>query len=116
MLGCGVVGSQVYRLLTEQSADLRHRAGAPLQIVGVAVREPGRPREVTVDPDLLTTDGLDLVTRPDVDIVIELIGGIERPARCCSRRSRPEVGRNREQGARRRRPRGPAPHCAGRRG
>jgi homoserine dehydrogenase len=80
MLGCGVVGSQVYRLLTEQSADLRHRAGAPLQIVGVAVREPGRPREVAVDPDLLTTDGLDLVTRPDVDIVIELIGGIE-PAR-----------------------------------
>ena len=80
MLGCGVVGSQVYRLLTEQSADLRHRAGAPLQVVGVAVREPDRPRAVAVDPDLLTTDALDLVTRPDVDIVIELIGGIE-PAR-----------------------------------
>ncbi len=77
MLGCGVVGSQVYRLLTEQSADLRHRAGAPLQVVGVAVREPDRPRAVAVDPDLLTTDALDLVTRPDVDIVIELIGGIE---------------------------------------
>ncbi len=77
MLGCGVVGSQVYRLLTEQSADLQHRAGAPLQVVGVAVREPDRPRDVAVDPDLLTTDALDLVTRPDVDIVIELIGGIE---------------------------------------
>jgi len=80
MLGCGVVGSQVYRLLTEQSADLQQRAGAPLQVAGVAVREPDRPREVAVDPDLLTTDGLELVTRPDVDIVIELIGGIE-PAR-----------------------------------
>jgi homoserine dehydrogenase len=80
MLGCGVVGSQVYRLLTEQSADLRQRAGAPLQVVGVAVREPDRPRDVAIDPDLLTTDALDLVTRPDVDIVIELIGGIE-PAR-----------------------------------
>jgi homoserine dehydrogenase len=77
MLGCGVVGSQVYRLLTEQSADLQQRAGAPLQVVGVAVREPDRPRDVAVDPDLLTTDALDLVTRPDVDIVIELIGGIE---------------------------------------
>ena len=77
MLGCGVVGSQVYRLLTEQSADLQHRAGAPLQVVGVAVREPDRSRDVAVDPDLLTTDALDLVTRPDVDIVIELIGGIE---------------------------------------
>ena len=80
LLGCGVVGSQVYRLLTEQSADLRARAGAPLQIAGVAVRDPDRHREVPVDPALLTTDGLALVTRPDVDIVIELIGGIE-PAR-----------------------------------
>ncbi len=80
LLGCGSVGSQVYRLLTEQSADLKARAGAPLEIVGVAVRDPGRPRDVSVNPDLLTTEGLELVTRPDVDIVIELIGGIE-PAR-----------------------------------
>jgi homoserine dehydrogenase len=80
LLGCGSVGSQVYRLLTEQSADLTARAGAPLEIVGVAVREPGRHRDAVVSPDLLTTDGLALATRPDVDIVIELIGGIE-PAR-----------------------------------
>src|SRR6202034_180532 len=80
LLGCGTVGSQVYRLLTEQSADLEARAGAPLQIVGVAVRDPGRSREVAVPDELLTTDGAELVTRPDVDIVIELIGGIE-PAR-----------------------------------
>jgi homoserine dehydrogenase len=80
LLGCGSVGSQVYRLLTEQSADLTARAGAPLEIVGVAVREPGRQRDAVVSPDLLTTDGLALATRPDVDIVIELIGGIE-PAR-----------------------------------
>jgi homoserine dehydrogenase len=80
MLGCGVVGSQVYRLLTGQSADLQQRAGAPLQVVGVAVREPDRLRDIAIDPDLLTTDGMALVTRPDVDIVIELIGGIE-PAR-----------------------------------
>jgi homoserine dehydrogenase len=80
LLGCGVVGSQVYRLLTEQSADLKARAGAPLEVVGVAVRDPDRPREVPISSGLLTTDGLELVTRPDVDIVIELIGGIE-PAR-----------------------------------
>jgi homoserine dehydrogenase len=80
LLGCGSVGSQVYRLLTEQSADLKARAGAPLEIVGVAVRDPARSRDVSVNPELLTTDGLELVTRPDVDIVIELIGGIE-PAR-----------------------------------
>src|ERR1700722_12952222 len=80
LLGCGTVGSQVYRLLSEQSADLKARAGAPLQIAGIAVRELDRSRDVPVDRDLLTTDGLELVTRPDVDIVIELIGGIE-PAR-----------------------------------
>jgi homoserine dehydrogenase len=80
LLGCGAVGSAVYRLLTEQSADLSARAGAALEVVGVAVRDIGRSREVTVDPGLLTTDAAALVTRPDVDIVIELIGGIE-PAR-----------------------------------
>jgi homoserine dehydrogenase len=80
LLGCGAVGSAVYRLLSEQSADLAARAGATLEVVGVAVRDIGRPRLVPVDPDLLTVDGAALVTRPDVDIVIELIGGIE-PAR-----------------------------------
>jgi homoserine dehydrogenase len=80
LLGCGTVGSQVYRLLTEQSADLEARAGAPLQVVGVAVSDPAKPRDFPVAPELLTTDGATLVTRPDVDIVIELIGGIE-PAR-----------------------------------
>jgi homoserine dehydrogenase len=81
LLGCGNVGSQVYRLLAEQSADLKARAGAPLEIAGVAVRDPAKPRDVAVNPDLLTTDGLALVTRPDVDIVIELIGGGAEPAR-----------------------------------
>jgi homoserine dehydrogenase len=80
LLGCGTVGSQVYRLLTEQSADLQARAGALLQVAGVAVSDPAKRRDVPVPDELLTTDGLALATRPDVDIVIELIGGIE-PAR-----------------------------------
>jgi homoserine dehydrogenase len=80
LLGCGVVGSAVYRLLTEQAADLAARAGAVLEVAGIAVRDPARARTATVPPDLLTTDAAALVARPDVDIVIELIGGIE-PAR-----------------------------------
>jgi homoserine dehydrogenase len=80
LLGCGVVGSAVYRLLAEQSADLTARAGAALEVVGVAVRDVSRPRAAPIPPGLLTTDAAALVTRPDVDIVIELIGGIE-PAR-----------------------------------
>lgn len=80
LLGCGVVGSQVARLLQEQADDLAARVGAPLELAGVAVRKISRKREVDLDPALLTTDAQALVTRPDVDIVVEVIGGIE-PAR-----------------------------------
>lgn len=80
LLGCGVVGSSVVRLVQEQSADLAHRVGTPVEIAGIAVRRLGLRRDVEVDPDLLTTDAAGLVTRDDVDIVVEVIGGIE-PAR-----------------------------------
>jgi homoserine dehydrogenase len=80
LLGCGVVGSEVFRLLTAQAADLRARAGARLEVAGVAVRRPERQRGEAAGSPLLTTDAMGLVTRPDVDIVIELIGGTE-PAR-----------------------------------
>ncbi|MFI6298671.1 homoserine dehydrogenase [Nonomuraea sp. NPDC050790] len=80
LLGCGVVGSQVIRLMREQADDLAARIGAPLELAGVAVRRLGRKREVDVDPALLTTDAEALVTRDDVDVVVEVIGGIE-PAR-----------------------------------
>ncbi len=80
LIGCGVVGSQVARLLTEQAADLAARAGGPLEIAGIAVRRPEAGRIACVDGALLTGDAVGLVTRPDVDLVVELIGGIE-PAR-----------------------------------
>jgi homoserine dehydrogenase len=79
LLGCGVVGSAVARLLTENAGDLTARVGRTLQIVGVAVRRPDKDRSQTgVDASLFTTDADDLVTKADV--VIEVIGGIE-PAR-----------------------------------
>ena len=78
LLGCGVVGSQVARILLEQSDDLRARVGRPLKLVGIGVRHvierPG------IDPGLFTTDLSALVERDDVELVIELIGGIQ-PAR-----------------------------------
>ena len=80
VLGCGSVGSQVVRLLTEQADDLAARVGAPVQLVGVAVRRIDAPREVEVPEGLLTTDAAGLVARDDVDLVVEVIGGIE-PAR-----------------------------------
>ena len=81
MLGCGVVGSEVARLLTEHSADLSARVGRPLELAGIAIRRPARDRRhLPVDPGLFTSDAHALVTRGDIDIVIEVIGGIE-PAR-----------------------------------
>ena len=77
LLGCGVVGTQVVRLLTDQADDLAARVGARLEIVGIAVRDVSAPRE-GVDPALLTSDARGLVER--ADIVIEVMGGIE-PAR-----------------------------------
>ena len=80
LLGCGTVGSQVARLLTEQADDLALRVGARLELAGIAVRRVGHRRAEQIDRALLTADALGLATRPDVDIVVEVIGGIE-PAR-----------------------------------
>ncbi|MCL8024795.1 homoserine dehydrogenase [Nocardioides bruguierae] len=80
VLGCGSVGSQVVRLLREQAGDLTARVGAPVELVGVAVRRLEATREVEVPEHLLTTDAHALVIREDVDLVVEVIGGIE-PAR-----------------------------------
>ncbi len=80
LLGCGTVGSHVVRLLQTQADELAARIGAPLELVGVAVRDADRLRpDLPLDPALLTTDAASLATRPDVDIVIELVGGIDGP-------------------------------------
>ncbi len=79
VLGCGVVGTQVVRLLTDHADELAARSGAALKIAGIAVRRLGRDRRSTgVDPALFTTDAEALVAR--ADLVVEVIGGIE-PAR-----------------------------------
>jgi homoserine dehydrogenase len=81
LLGCGTVGTEVVRLLHDQAADLTARVGAELELVGIAVRRPGRDRgPLPVPADLFTTDALGLVKRDDVDVVVEVVGGIE-PAR-----------------------------------
>ena len=79
LLGCGSVGSQVVRLLHEHADDLAARVGTSLDLVGVAVRRPDAPRDVDVPRELLTTDAMGLVTS-GVDVVVEVVGGIE-PAR-----------------------------------
>jgi len=80
LLGAGVVGSEVARLLVEQAPDLTARIGAPLELVGVGVRRTGIDRGPWIDPALVTDDLHELVTGRSADIVVELMGGID-PAR-----------------------------------
>lgn len=75
LLGCGVVGTEVARLLLTDGAELAARVGAPLELVGIAVRDVTAPRDAVVDRALLTDDAAGLVRRADV--VVEVMGGIE---------------------------------------
>ncbi|AEF41715.1 homoserine dehydrogenase [Hoyosella subflava] len=75
VLGLGNVGSEVVRLLTAHADELQARVGARLEIKGIAVRNVSPDRGVPVE--LLTDDPAALVSRDDVDIVVEVFGGIE---------------------------------------
>jgi homoserine dehydrogenase len=78
ILGGGSVGAQVASLLIEHGDELAARAGAGLEVVGVAVRDVNAKRDTDIPAHLLTTDAESLIL--GADIVVELIGGIE-PAR-----------------------------------
>ena len=78
LLGGGTVGASVARLLTENARDLEERVGAPVVLTAVAVRDTAKPR-AGVPADLITDDAR-AVAGSGVDIVVELMGGIE-PAR-----------------------------------
>ncbi len=81
LLGCGTVGSEVVRLMRMRGEELAARVGEPVEIAGIAVRRAGRDRShLPVDPSLFTTDAFALIKREDVDIVVEVAGGID-PAR-----------------------------------
>ena len=78
MLGCGVVGSSVARLLLADTAELSTRAGVKIELSRIAVRTI-RPHE-GINPALFTTDPFSIVNDPEIDLIIEVMGGIE-PAR-----------------------------------
>ncbi len=77
LLGAGTVGSQTARLIVEQGDELASRIGANIELAGVACLRPEEVDAPWIKRDLLTTDTASLCTREDVDIVIELIGGLE---------------------------------------
>ena len=78
MLGCGVVGSSVARLLLADTAELSTRAGVKIELARIAVRTIKSYEGI--NPNLFTTDPFSIVNDPEIDLIIEVMGGIE-PAR-----------------------------------
>jgi len=99
VLGCGNVGGALIELIDTDGEMIAARTGLSLEVVRVAVRNLGRHRLPTLGPDRLTDDAHAVVTDPDVDVVVELIGGIE-PARTlileALRAAKPVVTANKE--------------------
>jgi homoserine dehydrogenase len=77
LLGCGTVGSGVAKLLLEQPERLAQRAGRPLVLRRVLVRDPDKPRRFPVPRDLITSDFRRILDDPSVAVVAELVGGID---------------------------------------
>ena len=80
VLGCGNVGSALVEQLVTARRAIAARTGVELVLVGIAVGDLRRPRSPVVPAELLTDDAKGLVAREDVDVVVELIGGLD-PAR-----------------------------------
>ena len=76
MLGAGVVGSQIARLLIANKSDLASRAGANLELISIAVKDSKLKRD-GIPAALLTNDAKSIVNDPQIDLVIEVIGGID---------------------------------------
>ncbi|HEY2332795.1 MAG TPA: homoserine dehydrogenase [Acidimicrobiales bacterium] len=99
LLGCGGVGSALVRLIGERSAAVEARTGLRLAITRVAVRDIAKTRPVELADGVLTDDAAAVVADPDVDVVVELIGGVE-PARSllvqALRAGKPVVTANKE--------------------
>jgi len=74
LLGCGVVGSSLVRLLDRDATLLERRLGEPLELAAIVVRDPSRPRDPWVPAHLLTSDLERAITDSSVDVVVEVMG------------------------------------------
>src|SRR5689334_3122589 len=77
LIGCGTVGGGVAKLLLDQPQRLAERAGRPLVLRRVVVRDTAKPRAVNVPRDLLATDMQAVLSDPAVQVGVELVGGVD---------------------------------------
>ena len=77
LLGCGTVGAALVALLAERADVVEARTGLRLEIVRVAVRDTARDRGLGLDPSVFTDDPAAVIADPGVDLVVEVMGGVE---------------------------------------
>src|SRR5947208_6828463 len=80
VLGCGNVGGPLVELLLRDRDEIEARTGVRLDVAAIAVRSASKDRGVAIDPALITTDAAAVVGDPEIDVIVEVIGGVE-PAR-----------------------------------
>ncbi|EJS09932.1 homoserine dehydrogenase [Bacillus mycoides] len=77
LLGLGTVGSGVVRIITDHQERLIHQVGCPVKVTKVLVQNIEKEREVDVPSTLLTQDVNEILDNPNIDVVIEVMGGID---------------------------------------
>lgn len=77
LLGGGTVGGGVFQALKRNGGLISSRLGMKFKVVSVAVKDPQKPRKVRISPQLLTDDWRKVVENPSVDLVVELMGGVD---------------------------------------
>lgn len=75
LLGLGTVGGGTVNVLSKNAEEIRRRCGAELKIVKASARDLNRPRICNTSGIALTTDPLSIINDPEIDVVVELIGG-----------------------------------------
>jgi len=77
LLGLGVVGSGVIKIVEDHQEELVHQLGRGVKVEKVLVRDIEKARQIEIDDHILTTDCEDVLANPDIDVVIEVMGGVE---------------------------------------
>jgi len=76
LMGLGTVGSGVVRILKDHQDDLARQTGSAIEIRKVLVQDAAKPRDVALAPELLTENPEHIVSSPDIDVVVEVMGGV----------------------------------------
>lgn len=78
LMGLGTVGTGVVRIVKDHQEDLQRQIGCAVEIVKILVRDKSKSRTIGIDQELLTEEPADIICNPNIDIVIEVMGGVEQ--------------------------------------